>query len=216
MDQNVNQMIGDLFGKLGQAERQTGPRDPEAERVIAEALKQQPAAPYYMAQAILVQENALAALNRRVEELERALAERPAAASGGGFLSGLFGGGAAQTAPAREPVMPAGTSLNRGGWSGQPAAPTRGWSAQPQGGGWSAQPQGGGSGFLASAMTTAAGVAGGVLLANAVTGLFASEEAKAAEPAPAAEPPAAEPDPGMDDLGLMDDGGDFGGFDEEF
>jgi uncharacterized protein len=216
MDQNANQMIADLFTKLGQAERQTGPRDAAAEQVIAEALKQQPAAPYYMAQAILVQENALASLNRRVAELERELAERPAAGSGG-FLSGLFGGDAAQTAasarPAasdREPVMPPGTSLSRG-WSAQ-AAPARG--------GWSAQPQGGG-GFLASAMTTAAGVAGGVLLANAVTGLFASEEAKAAEPAPVSEPPAAEPDPAMDDpgtddLAMLDDGGDFGGFDEEF
>ena len=214
MDQNVKQMIDGLFDKLGQAERQTGPRDAAAEQAIAEALKQHPAAPYYRPQAILVQENALASLNRRVEELERELAERPAAGSGG-FLSGLFGGGAAQaaaparpTASDREPVMPPGTSLNREDWSAQ-AAPTRGWSAQPQ--------QGGG-GFMASALQTAAGVAGGVLLANAVTGLFASEEAKAAEPTPAEQPPqeaAAEADPGFDDLGL-DDGGDFGGFDEEF
>jgi hypothetical protein len=42
-----------------------------------------------MAQAILVQEQALANVQTRVQELERLLAERSA---GGGFLSGLFGG----------------------------------------------------------------------------------------------------------------------------
>lgn len=212
MDQNEKRIIDDLFGKLGHAERQAGPRDAAAEQAIAEALKQQPAAPYYMAQAILVQENALSSLNQRVQELERELAERPAA--GGGFLSGLFGGSAGQTvsqirptAAEREPAMPPGTAGR--GWSGQGAAPGRGWSAQPQ--------AGGGGGFLASALQTAAGVAGGVLLANAVTGLFAGEEAKAAEPAATEPPPqdagAADQDPGMDDLGV-EDGGDFGGFEE--
>jgi hypothetical protein len=205
MDQTEKQMIDALFGKLGQAEQQAGPRDPTAEQAIAEAVRQQPAAPYYMAQAILVQENALQSLARRVEELERDLAQRPTAGSGG-FLGGLFGGGTPQTAaPAagnREPVMPPGPSR---GWSGQPAAPSRGWSAQPQAGG---------GGFLASAMQTAAGVAGGVLLAHAVTGLFAGEEAKAAEPTPPPPEQAAEDqDPGADDFS-MDDGGDMGGFDE--
>ncbi len=212
MDQNEKRIIDDLFGKLGQAERQAGARDPAAEQAIAEAVRQQPAAPYYMAQAILVQESALQSLGRRVEELERELAERPAAGSGG-FLGGLFGGGAAQTAAparpavgAREPAMPSGASR---GWSNQPAAaPGRGWSAQPQGGG-----------FLAGAMQTAAGVAGGVLLANMVGGLFGGEEAKAAEPTPpAAQDTGADQDPGADDALLgdpgMDDGGDFGGFDE--
>ncbi|MCB1715268.1 MAG: hypothetical protein KDK05_09045, partial [Candidatus Competibacteraceae bacterium] len=66
--------------------------------------------------------------------------------------------------------------------------------------------------FLGGAMQTAMGVAGGVMLANAVTGMFA-DEAEAA-PAPAEEP-APEEDPGM----AMDGGDDWGSdmdFDDDF
>ena len=55
-----------------------------------------------------------------------------------------------------------------------------------------------GGGFLAGAAQTAMGVAGGVLLANAIGGMFGADEAQAAEA-----------DAGADDAGL-DDGGDFG------
>ena len=63
-----------------------------------------PAAPYYITQVILVQEQALANMQTRVQELERQLAEWPA---GGGSLSGLFGGGPQQMAPApQQPAAP--------------------------------------------------------------------------------------------------------------
>ena len=56
------------------------PRDPEAERFIAEKLRQQPYAPYAMAQAIFVQEQALAAAEDRMQQLEAQ------GQGGGGFL----------------------------------------------------------------------------------------------------------------------------------
>jgi hypothetical protein len=217
MEQNERQMIDGLFDKLRQAEQQSGPRDPGAEKQIAEALARQPAAAYYMAQVILVQEHAVQAQNQRIQELEKQLAERPAA-GGGGFLSGLFGGGANQQAAApaaRTPVMAPGTAFG-GQPAGQPLG--RGWSNQAapaQAGGF-----GGGGGFLASALTTAAGVAGGVMLANALGGMFGGE-AHAAEHAAAAEP-AATPDssfapdmsePAPDDS-FFSDGGDFQSFDD--
>lgn len=90
MDQNEQAIINGLFDKLSQAEQRTGPRDGEAERLIGERLGTQPAAPYYMAQAILVQEQALLAANDRIGQLEQELQQRPA---GGSFLGGLFGGG---------------------------------------------------------------------------------------------------------------------------
>ena len=90
MDQNERRIIDDLFARLGEAERRAGPRDAEAERLIQGHLGRQPAAPYYMAQAIVVQQEALAGAQARIEQLERELGERPA---GGGFLGGLFGGG---------------------------------------------------------------------------------------------------------------------------
>ena len=78
MDGNERQVIDELFGKLRQLDQQAPQRDAEAEAHIRQQVAAMPAAPYYMAQAILVQ------------ELERAATERPAA---GGFLGGLFGGG---------------------------------------------------------------------------------------------------------------------------
>ena len=52
-----------------------------------------------MAQAMLAQEQALASLQTRVQELERQLQDRP---SGGGFLSGIFGGGQQAAPPVRQ------------------------------------------------------------------------------------------------------------------
>jgi uncharacterized protein len=81
MDQRERQVIDELFGKLHQVERQAPQRDAEAEAHIRQQVSGLPAAPYYMAQAILVQEQALANMQTRVQELERQLAERPAASS---------------------------------------------------------------------------------------------------------------------------------------
>lgn len=206
MDHNERQIIDELFGKLRQAEQVAGPRDPEAERHIATALAAQPAAAYYMAQAILVQEQTLKALNDKVQELEQTLAERPAA-GGGGFLGGLFGSPAQPARPAAAPAR---------GMGAVPPATGRGWSGAPDPAGAYAQPPRAGGGFLASAAQTALGVAGGVVLANALTGLFASEPAAAA-PAPEPAPePAAEPDAGAGDLGMDDPFADAGGFDDTF
>jgi hypothetical protein len=184
MDQNERRMIDDLFARLEEAERRAGPRDAGAEQLIARHLGSRPAAPYYMAQVILVQQDALANAQARIEQLERTASERPA----GGFLGGLFGGG--------ERPAPAGRSTaERGGGPG--AGP---WS----------QPYGRGGGFLAGAAQTAMGVAGGVLIADALGNLFAPDPAAAAEPGLQEEPA-----PG-DKLGADEGFGDSGdlGFDE--
>lgn len=177
MNQTEQDVIRDLFGKLATVETQGAPRDPEAERTIAESLSRQPNAPYYMAQTIVVQEHALQAANQRVADLERELSTRPA--GGGGFLSSLFGGGAAQQQQRR------------------PALPQRPMQQSP----FQGAPQGG---FLAGAMQTAVGVAGGVLLGNAVMSMFDGGEAQAAEPAPAEEDPQAYEEPEMD-MGFGDE-----------
>jgi hypothetical protein len=134
-----------------------------------------------MAQALVVQQEALANAQARLEQLERELTERPA---GGGFLGGLFGG-------EREPAQP------------------RQRHSRPGQGPWS-QPYGRGGGFLAGAAQTAMGVAGGVLIANAIADLLGPDEVAAAEPGPQEDPAAG------DDLGADDQFGDAGdiGFDE--
>lgn len=204
MDHNDRQAIDGLFGKLQRVEAQSGQRDGEAEAFIGQRVASQPAAPYFMAQTIVVQEQALEAAQRRIEELEHQASARPAA--GGGFLSGFFGSGAqSRQAPANSAsyrgVAPAGTA----GYGTQPQ-PVQEQNDQPSGP-WgrqgTAQRQGfggmgGGGGFLAGAAQTAMGVAGGVLLGNAIMGMMGGDEAQAAQPP--AEQPAdnADQDAGMD------------------
>ena len=187
MDQNERRIIDDLFARLGEAERRAGPRDAEAEGLIGRHLRGQPAAPYYMAQAIVVQQEALSNAQARIEQLERELSERPA---GGGFLGGLFGGErAAPRPPTRAHGGPRQSTAGQGPWS---------------------RSHGQGGGFLAGAAQTAMGVAGGVLVANALAGMLAPDPAQAAEPAPPEDSAGGE-DPGVDEG--WSDPGDVG-FDE--
>src|SRR5687768_6852728 len=117
MNNQEREVISDIFKRLEQVAHQ--PRDPEAERFIADRLRQQPYAPYAMAQAIYVQEQALANLHERVQQLEAEGEQlRSRAQPGGGFLSSLFGGGP------REPERPVDGSFGRqpgmpGGMGGQ-------------------------------------------------------------------------------------------------
>jgi len=132
------------------------PRDKEAEDFIADQVKAQPAAPYLLAQTVIVQEQALEGANARIQELEAQVKALESKASGG-FLGGFLGGGRQQQ-PAAQPGGP---------WGPQPGyAPP-----PPQYPGYMPEPAGGG--FLRGALGTAAGVAGGVLLADSIRGLFA-------------------------------------------
>lgn len=212
MDQTEQQYIDRLFDKLRQAEGQSGPRDPAAERYIQQVIARQPQLTYYMAQAIIVQEEALKGAQAQlqdaqnhIEELERELDARPAQGGGGGFLGGLFGGGNSQPAPSRSssqygggsvPNSGSGFNYPRQGQMDQQQSPLAQYGQQQPYG----QPQRGG-GFLAGAMQTAAGVAGGVLIGSMLGNMLGGDEAKAAEGAKpeeakpeqaAAEQPAAE------------------------
>ena len=91
MNDQERQVISDIFRRLEQVANQ--PRDPEAERFIAEKLRQQPYAPYAMAQAVYVQEQALANLQAENEHLRAELDQASRRPQQGGFLSSIFGGG---------------------------------------------------------------------------------------------------------------------------
>lgn len=104
--------IDGLFERLREADRRGGPRDAEAEAYIRSKISAHPAAPYYLAQTVVVQQEALKEAERRIAELERngrSIEQRrgpwereptyddrrpqPGGFGGGGFLAG-----AAQTA----------------------------------------------------------------------------------------------------------------------
>jgi len=195
MDRNDQQAIDGLFSKLAHVEQQSGQRDAGADRFIQDRISQQPGAPYYMAQTIVVQEQALEAAQRRIEELEHQSQQGGQRQAGsGGFFSSMFGGG---QQPQQRTAAPQQTSY------GRPPAPAGSpWGNQGQAGYGQQQPQRGGGGFLAGAAQTAMGVAGGVLLGNAIMGMMGGDEAQAATPetaAPDAEAPADEMDFGGDE-----------------
>ena len=189
MQDQDRQAISGLFARLAQVGRQAPHRDAEAEAYIAEEMRRQPGSAYYMAQTIVAQEAALTEAQRRITEME----SRPAAQAGGGFLSRLFG--PAQQAPARPAPAP------------RPMAPPAQQQSQPPAGGaWGPAPRAGGGGFLAGAAQTAVGVAGGMMMANMLTGMLAGDETQVAE-APPEEAPVAEE-------AAYEEPADAGGFDD--
>jgi hypothetical protein len=176
--------IQGLFRRLKDVERRAAPRDPEAEALIRDEIARQPGAPYYMAQTVLVQEQALELAQQRIAELE---AESRGSRRTDPF-GGLFGRGGSPRAETPAP--------QRGPWDRD---------ASPR--------EGGRGGFLAGAAQTALGVTGGMLLGSAIAGMFEAGAAQAAEPAadPGADAGdnAAEPESDFGDSG--GDGFDFGG-----
>lgn len=176
MTPQEREVIDSIFERLKPAASQ--PRDPEAERHIATLMQQQPYATYVLAQSAYVQEQAINNLAKENEQLKARVAEAEAKAAqpapSGGFLSGLFGGGA----PAPRPQAAPQPAPQGGPWGGQPGAMGMQAAPQaPQGGPWGgqaaqAQPQGGGSSFLGTALTTAAGVAGGMVVGNMLMNAF--------------------------------------------
>jgi len=159
MQSEEQQLIVNLFGRLKQAETQSGPRDTAAEKLIQQYLQQQPGAPYYMAQAILIQEAAMKQLNNRVNELEAKLAQaqQQPQQNSGSFLSGLFGGCQRQQTPPSQQSSP---------WGNAPAQQQPAYTAPP-----AAAPSAT-RGFLGGALQTAVGVAGGVVMADMLTNMF--------------------------------------------
>jgi uncharacterized protein len=178
MSPEEKNVIGGIFERLkGAANAQ---RDVEAEKFIADQIKAQPYAPYVMAQSIYAQEQALTSMQQQIEQLQNQVQQLEQYAQqvqqqpqGGGFLGGLFGGGAKPVAPPPMNRAP----FQHGRPQAMQAAPQAGPWGQPQGappaGPWGQQqPQRQGMGFLGTAMTTAAGVAGGMLAANALSNMF--------------------------------------------
>jgi hypothetical protein len=149
------QLISDLFDRM----RSFGVpvKDREAEVLINQSVRSFSDAPYMLVQSALVQEQALEQAHARIQDLEenlRALEEKQARAPSGtgSFLGGLFGSG---QAPA--PSSSSGVTSDRSPWRQDPSP-----AQQP------APPPPPSGGFMHSAMTTAAGVAGGMLVSGAI------------------------------------------------
>ena len=188
MSPEERQLLTALFARVRTAS--STPRDPEAETLIGQAVREQPYSSYYLAQAVIVQEKGLEAAASRIRDLEDRIHQLEAGDNephrgeeSGGFLSSIFGSGQSQR-PAQPSYSQPGAPPS-GPWSSasrQNYQPSRGYDqrndddgyrGQQTSGRWggNAMPSAGGS-FLGGALGTAAGVAGGMLLANSLSGIF--------------------------------------------
>ncbi|HEX9464766.1 MAG TPA: DUF2076 domain-containing protein [Alphaproteobacteria bacterium] len=169
MTPQEREMIEGLVQRLKAAEPPQ--KDREAEELIRARVAEQPSAPYQLVQTVLVQEHALNAAQARIEQLEKELASGSAStqpAGGTSFLGGLLGRNRWNTQGTAQPGQPQ-QAAQRSSVPITAPAPAAATAAGPGfgGGGF-----GGGSSFLGSALTTAAGVAGGALLFQGLQGLL--------------------------------------------
>jgi uncharacterized protein len=160
------------------------PVDPDANALIGQMFQRYPEVAYRMTQLAFVQEQGLIQAQNRIAEMDAELhrtrqalqqAQQQPQQQSGGFFGNLFGGG---SRPQAAPPPP-----NPGPWGGQPqggapqgyAPPPPGYAPPPPQYAPGYQPgmfQRGGSGFLGSALTTAAGVAGGMVVGGMLTNML--------------------------------------------
>ena len=184
-NQQDQQAIDGLFDRIEDVARNSQPRDRDAEALIQQRLREFAPAPYYMAQTILIQEQALKLAQERIEQLEAQSQPR------GGFLGGLFNDAPQQRQPARR----------RGPWDRQP----QDYDNRGQGGGFLA-------GAAQTALGVTTGVLLGSAIAGMLTGgAHASESTPEQSADQAADQGAEDVDTGGDDFGGgdFDIGGDF-------
>lgn len=187
MNPQDRQAIDTVFSRLDDVSRSGSPRDAEAEQYIASQLNERPGSAYYLAQTVLIQQQALEAAQQRLQQAERT----SPSGTGAGDTSSFGRFGRSRTAG------PGGAGASMAP-AGSPPSSGFGRSA--------------GGGFLAGAAQTAVGVAGGMMLGSLLGSMFGGNDAQAATNEPGAD---AGTDPGADaggDAGAdsWDDGGDMG------
>ena len=182
MNPQERQLVAELFDRLASLEPE--PRDPDAERVIAEGFRRAPHGGYALVQTVLVQDEALKRANARIEELQ-AMGADEAQRQGGGFLDNMRDAllGRDDRRGSVPSVRPGGLGSS-GVWGPGPAAGAGGppMGGQPMGQSMGGSPMspspmgapgvGGGGSFLGTAAASAAGVIGGAMMLNGIRSMF--------------------------------------------
>ncbi len=187
------------------------PVDREADALITQQFQRYPEARYRITQLAFVQEHAMVEAQNRIQRLEWELQQARQEAQqaqyaaqqqqqqrgGGGLFGGLFGGNRQAPPPPPQQGPWGGPQGRPGGYPGGPPGYNQPPPPMQHAPGY--QPgmfQQRGSGFLGTALTTAAGVAGGILAANAISSMFSGGSSAlggAADAAGAAASPWASP-----------------------
>lgn len=163
MTEQEREMLNALLDSL--VRTSAGQKDYEADQLVRRAVARQPDAAYLLVQRTLLQDVALKTAQSQIAALQQQLRQVQSPSdtrrSGGSFLGGGWGQQAPSGGGWGQQVPSGGSQVPQQGWNVQPASPS---VPQPSPGAF--------SGFLKSAATTAAGVAGGALLFQGLENLF--------------------------------------------
>jgi uncharacterized protein len=213
-------LVIELFDRLATLE--DAQRDPEAERLIKDGLRQAPNALYALVQTVLVQDEALKRADARIRELEGAEAETAPRDSSflGGVRESLFGRREGRgSVPSVRPAEAA-PDMSSAWRTGAPGAPS---PAPAMGPGPAPAPMASGGSFLGTAAAAAAGVIGGSLLLDSIRSMMGHRAGAQAAFDPASGAGGASPwgggstggdlsrQAGLDDIGRGSGGGPGGG-----
>jgi uncharacterized protein len=181
MTPQERELITILLDRLNKTAGQL--RDPEAETLIRETTIGRPDAPYSLVQTVLIQDLSLHNAQSRITDLEAQLTETKLASSsppsflgGPSFLGAVFsrgepsGGVRTSNVPPGDPgTAPPIAATPQPGYAPEQSSAARSARAGLMDG----------SGFLRSAATTAAGIAGGALLFEGIQSIFGHHDAAA-------------------------------------
>jgi len=162
-------LVIELFDRLATLE--DAQRDPEAERLIRDGLRQAPNALYALVQTVLVQDEVLKRADARIRELESASAAEAAPRDQsflGGVRESVFGKREGRgSVPSVRPDEAAPMS---------PAWHTATQPMQPMPAGSAGAPPAPGGSFLSTAAAAAAGVIGGSLLLSGIRSMMGHQQ----------------------------------------
>jgi uncharacterized protein len=190
-------LVIELFDRLATLE--DAQRDPEAERLIRDGLRQAPNAPYALVQTVLVQDEALKRADARIRELEGAApAETPQRDTSflGGVRESFFGKGEGRgSVPSVRPAESMSPAWHTGTQPPQPPQPPQAMPTGPTG-----APMAPGGSFLGNAAAAAAGVIGGSLLLSGIRSMMGHPQGAHAAFDPAAGASGSSPSGGSSEL----------------
>jgi hypothetical protein len=162
-------LVIELFDRLATLE--DAQRDPEAERLIRDGLRQAPNATYALVQTVLVQDEALKRADARIRELESGSAAEPAPRDTsflGGMRDSILGrregrGSVPSVRPGEAAPMSPAWHTGTEATQPMPAAPA-------------GAPMAPGGSFLGTAAAAAAGVIGGSLLLSSIRSMMGHQQ----------------------------------------
>jgi uncharacterized protein len=171
MTPQEQELVNELFDRLAKLE--SNPRDPDAERLIADGMRRAPHAVYPLVQTALVQDEALKRANARIEELQAQFGDQEKQGSGS-FLDSMRDAVLGRSEP-RGSVPSVHSQPQSSPTTAPPYRPQLGYPPQTPGPGLApgmGPAFGSGGSFLGTAASTAAGVIGGGLLLNSIRSMF--------------------------------------------